>query len=75
MDEQKRSEMAFEQAQTLAKAYGTDLFTRIILEERGDLTDEMRELKELSAKDIENLIRRQVRVGLALQEMENNDKD
>lgn len=64
------SKIAFEEAKRFAQIYGTNLLTRIILEERGELTDELRESKEQTAQDIENLIRRMVRIGLAQQEQE-----
>jgi len=59
-----RKEQLFDLAKGYANTYGTDTLTRIILEERGELTEERAKEIDDSGLKLEELIRKTVRMGL-----------
>lgn len=63
----------FEQALSLAKTVGTTKLTRMILEERNELTPEKAENIDSQITQLENLIRKYIRMELATQPKEDND--
>lgn len=68
MTNDERKEMLFETAKNYSKTLGTDMLTRIILEERGELSDERRTQMDMDQQKIESLIRKTVKMALSLED-------
>lgn len=66
----ERVEAAFEAARDLARILSNDMVTTMILEERGELSAELAEKREEIRISMEQLIRKSVRIAIALQDSE-----
>jgi hypothetical protein len=68
MDNKEKRELLLAGAKNLSSTLGVEMFTQIILEERGELSDEQAEKRIQYQSELKSLIRKNVQLAISMED-------